>query len=173
MGVAKKLFDKLGKLVILNTAAFYMDRIPKRIAICRIPIIGDLIVRGFNGFAGPATRMAVTKPLSDIEKAGYLFPYNSWRNRVANLRFVQDIPTKPTQETYQVLSEIESFLPKLANNPVLLGWGLQDFCFNELFLEKWKHLFPEATVCACPDSGHYILDDEKESLIAEIKKFFG
>ena len=171
MGVAKALPDKIGKIVILNSAAFNMARIPKRISMCRLPFIGDLIVRGFNGFARPALTMAVTKPLSDIEKAGYLFPYNNWKNRVANLRFVKDIPSNPIEETYQIVSEIEGFLPQLANNPIVLGWGLKDFCFNELFIEKWKCFFPRATVHAYPNSGHYILDDEKETLIPKIKTF--
>jgi haloalkane dehalogenase len=115
--------------------------------------------------------MAVSKPLSKAEKTGYLLPYNNWKNRVANLRFVQDIPTKPSQETYQILNDIESFLPSLSSHPIMLGWGLKDFCFNQLFLEKWKHFYPNAKVYAYPDSGHYILDDERETLIPEIRKF--
>ena len=171
MGVAKELSSKIGKVIILNTAAFHVPRIPLRISVCRIPFVGDLIVRGLNGFAGPAVTMAVKKPLSKIEKQGYLLPYNNWKNRIANLRFVQDIPTKPTDETFQVLKDIETFLPELANHSILIGWGLKDFCFNNVFLEKWKKIYPDAQVNAFQNSGHYILDDEKETLIPEIRKF--
>jgi cis-3-alkyl-4-acyloxetan-2-one decarboxylase len=173
MGVAKHFKQKVEKVVILNTAAFFVPKIPFRIGLCRIPLLGDLIVRGFNGFAGPATFMAVSNPLSSAEKAGYLFPYDNWKNRVANLRFVQDIPTKPDQETYKVLSEIESFLPELENHSVMIGWGLKDFCFNHTFLERWKKIYPEAKVHAYPDSGHYILDDERNTLIPQIELFLG
>ena len=171
MGVAKALPEKVRRIVILNTAAFFVPRIPKRIAVCRIPLLGDLIVRGFNGFAGPATKMAVKKPFSKTEKEGYLLPYDNWANRVANLRFVQDIPTQPNQETFQVLAEIETFLPSLNDRDILLGWGLKDFCFTELFLERWKNFYPQAQVHAYPNSGHYILDDERDTLIPEIKSF--
>ena len=171
MGVAKALSNKVRKFVILNTAAFYMDRIPKRIAVCKIPVIGDLIIRGFNGFAGPASSMAVSRPLTKVIKNGYLFPYNNWENRIANLRFVQDIPTNSNQETFKVLEGIEAFLPKLKEHPVLIGWGLKDFCFDEVFLGKWKSIFPSAEVFAYPKSGHYILEDEKDSLIPEIRRF--
>ncbi|QXD26321.1 alpha/beta fold hydrolase [Opitutia bacterium ISCC 51] len=171
MGVAMALPEKVRKIVILNTAAFYLPRIPKRIALCRIPLLGDLIVRGFNGFAGSAVSMAVKKPLTSIEKDGYLLPYNNWKNRVATLRFVQDIPTDTSDETFKLLSEIEAFLPQLINKPILLGWGIKDFCFNDLFLEKWKNIFPNAKVLSYPNSGHYILDDERDSLIPEISSF--
>lgn len=171
MGVAQALPERVKKFVILNTAAFYMDKIPKRIAVCKIPILGDLIIRGLNGFAGPATRMAVSKPLTKEVKDGYLLPYNNWNNRIATLRFVQDIPTNSSQKTFQVLEEIESFLLSLKEHSMLIGWGLKDFCFDEVFLEKWKALFPEAKVLAYPKSGHYILEDEKDTLIPEIRRF--
>ena len=171
MGVAKAFPEKVRRIVILNTAAFFVPRIPKRIAICRIPLLGDLIVRGFNGFAGPATKMAVKKSFTQVEKEGYLLPYNNWANRVANLRFVQDIPTKPSQETYQVVAEIEAFLPMLNDRDIFLGWGMKDFCFTELFLERWKNYYPHAQVHAYPNSGHYILDDERDTLIPKIKSF--
>ena len=171
MGVAQALPERVKKFVILNTAAFYMDKIPKRIAVCKIPILGDLIIRGLNGFAGPATRMAVSRPLTKEVKDGYLLPYNNWNNRIATLRFVQDIPTNPSQKTFQVLGEIESFLLSLKEHSMLIGWGLKDFCFDEVFLEKWKALFPEAKVLAYPKSGHYILEDEKDTLIPEIRRF--
>jgi cis-3-alkyl-4-acyloxetan-2-one decarboxylase len=171
MGIAKALSNRVQKLVILNTAAFYLNRIPKRIAVCKIPLLGDFIIRGLNGFAGPAVKMAVSKPLTKEVKEGYLFPYNNWRNRIANLRFVQDIPTKSNQETYKVLEAIESFLPELRDHSMLIGWGLRDFCFDRSFLEKWKTLFPEAEVLAYPDSGHYIIEDEKNTLIPEIRRF--
>ena len=171
MGVAQALPERVKKFVILNTGAFYMDKIPKRIAVCKIPILGDLIIRGLNGFAGPATRMAVSRPLTKEVKDGYLLPYNNWNNRIATLRFVQDIPTNPSQKTFQVLGEIESFLLSLKEHSMLIGWGLKDFCFDEVFLEKWKALFPEAKVLAYPKSGHYILEDEKDTLIPEIRRF--
>tara|TARA_Y100000588_G_C14247598_1_gene922086 strand:- start:1533 stop:2402 length:870 start_codon:yes stop_codon:yes gene_type:complete len=171
MGVARRIPNKIGKMVILNTAAFNMDRIPKRIAACRIPIIGNLIVRGFNGFAVPALTMAVEKPMSEDVRDGFIFPYNNWANRVGILRFVQDIPTNPTQDSFGELAEIEKFLPQLLSKDILIGWGLKDFCFNQAFLEKWKEFFPDAKVLSYPKAGHYVLEDEKDTLIPEMVRF--
>ena len=60
--------------MILNTAAFADGDIPWRIRLCRLPGIGEFLVRGFNGFAWPATWMAVTKPLpADASRAASRF----------------------------------------------------------------------------------------------------
>src|SRR4051812_36910934 len=58
-GFAARHPEKIGRLVILNTGAFAMDRIPARIALCKFPGLGPLLVRGANGFAWPATWMAM------------------------------------------------------------------------------------------------------------------
>lgn len=171
MGVARRIPHKIGKLVILNTAGFNTDRIPKRIAICRIPLIGDFIVRGLNGFALSALVMAAEKPLSKTVKRGYIFPYDNWAHRVGISKFVQDIPTKSSQETFKELTKIEKFLPQLKGQDLLIGWGLKDFCFDKNFLKKWTGFFPNAKVLVYENAGHYVLEDAKNSLIPEIKNF--
>jgi hypothetical protein len=51
----------VGRIVILNTAAFPSDRgSPRRIALCRVPVLGAFLVRGLNAFAEPATWMAMS-----------------------------------------------------------------------------------------------------------------
>jgi cis-3-alkyl-4-acyloxetan-2-one decarboxylase len=107
LGACLPRHDKLGKVVILNTAAFADTVVPARIRFCRIPLIGELAVRGFNGFAWPATWMAVTKPLPEPVKRGFLFPYDSWANRIATHRFVRDIPQGVGAPNDQALAQIE------------------------------------------------------------------
>ncbi|MGA3007947.1 MAG: alpha/beta fold hydrolase, partial [Opitutaceae bacterium] len=83
--------DRVGKLVILNTAAFAAPWIPYRIALCRTKFPGTLLVRGANGFAWTATWMAMhRRKLSPDEKRAYLWPYDSWAHRVAVNAFVKD-----------------------------------------------------------------------------------
>ena len=61
LGFAGRHPGKVRRLLILNTAAFPDSRIPARIALCRVPLLGPLIVRGGNGFAWPATWMAMSR----------------------------------------------------------------------------------------------------------------
>jgi haloalkane dehalogenase len=158
LGVALRMLERVGKVVILNTAAF-PGPCPARIRVCRLPLLGPLLVRGLNGFAGPATWMAVARPLLPAVKRGYLWPYRSWHDRVAVLRFVQDIPLTPDHPSRATLQAIEMGLEKLRDKPVLLGWGMRDFCFTPAYLADWKRRLPRATVREFPAAGHYVLED--------------
>lgn len=172
-GAAVKHPDRLERAVVLNTAAFRSQRIPFRIGLCKIPVIGEFIVRAFNGFAWPATFMAVEKKLKKEVKKAYLKPYNSWENRIATHRFVKDIPLKNDHESYQTLKEVEEGLERFQQRelPLLIGWGGKDFCFNDHFFNEWKRRFKNALVYYYPDGGHYILEDKWNEINPVITKF--
>ena len=170
LGTMLPLGDKLGRVVILNTAAFADTVIPARIRFCRIPVVGEIAVRGFNGFAWPATWMAVTKPLPQSVKDGFLFPYNSWANRIATHRFVRDIPKNTGQPNDVALAAVEKALPQLRAKDVRILWGGQDFCFNEHYFSRWTALLPEAKADYLPEAGHYLLEDARDYFVAEFAK---
>ncbi len=171
MGVAARRPDFFDRFVVLNTAAWRSERMPKRIAVCRIPFLGGLTVRGFNGFALAATKMAVTRPLDPAAKTGLLYPYNSWKNRIAILRFVQDIPMNPLHPSYDCLKETERLLYRLQNKPMKICWGMKDWCFDSVFLGQWRDRFPKASVSEYPNAGHYILEDAHEGVLPKVKDF--
>ena len=160
LGAALERFEKLRRVMILNTAAFVDSRIPRRIALCRAPLIGKLLVQGFNGFAGPAVKMSVTQPLAADVAEGFLFPYNNWANRKAVYQFVKDIPMHVSHPSFNRLVAVENQLLKLRQRDVSIVWGGKDFCFNDHFLERWQRFLPKANVFRYPDAGHYILEDE-------------
>jgi cis-3-alkyl-4-acyloxetan-2-one decarboxylase len=171
LGTALARPEQLGRVVILNTAAFADTVVPARIQMCRIPVLGELLVRGFNGFAGPATWMSVTKPLSPEVKRGYLYPYNNWANRIATHRFVVDIPSGQGTASDQALAAIEAKLPLLREKPVRILWGGQDFCFNRHYYDRWKNLLPQAKADYFENAGHYVLEDEGAKCLADIRAF--
>ena len=172
LGLAVRYPEKLEALVVLNTAAFRSERIPLRISICRVPLLGDLIVRGFNGFARGAVSMAVTNKMAPSVARGYLEPYDSWAHRVALLRFVQDIPLSPRDGSWQTIKEIEEGLVYFRNAPILILWGGRDFCFTRHFYEEWLHKFPGAERYFFPDAGHYVLEDAYKTIAPLIVNFF-
>jgi pimeloyl-ACP methyl ester carboxylesterase len=171
-GVATQMPEHFSKIVILNTAAFHVNRIPFTINLCKNKIFGRYIVKKWNAFAWPATFMATKKGLKPIEKEGYLLPYNSPSNRIAIAEFVQDIPLKSDHRSYKTLKQIESKLPQL-KVPKLILWGGKDFCFNDIFFNKWKSIYPDAYYKYYKDAGHYILEDEKDDVIKNIQDFVG
>tara|TARA_B100000035_G_scaffold243247_1_gene211727 strand:- start:120 stop:1028 length:909 start_codon:yes stop_codon:yes gene_type:complete len=171
MGVAGRNSKKVNKIVLLNSAAFRSKHIPLSIASLRTPRIGEILIRGFNAFAGMATHMAVEVPLSRIVKSGYLFPYQSWANRVAVWNFVKDIPMQRSHPSYGSLEIVERNLALLKDKPIGLFWGERDFCFNEYFLKKWLQIFPDAEQHLYLKAGHYVLEDAKKEIIPEIERF--
>lgn len=171
-GFAARRPDLIGRIVILNTAAFPSPRIPWRIACCKLPVLGALLVRGLNGFAWPATWMSMhRRSLTADEKRGFLLPYDSWANRVAVSAFVQDIPMQPTHPSWETLAGIEKALGHFRNRPALVLWGGQDFCFNDSFLDRWREILPGATVHRLADAGHYVLEDAREEVVARAVSF--
>ncbi|BHH83224.1 alpha/beta fold hydrolase [Desulforhopalus sp. 52FAK] len=174
MGLAGKVPGKIDKITVMNTAAFRSTKIPLRISLCRIPVLGEVIVRLFNGFAWPATFMAVTKPLSAEVKSGYLAPYNSWKNRIATHRFVVDIPLDSKHPSYDTLVSVENGLEQIKENkvPLLIVWGGKDFCFNDSFYTEWCERFPYAETTYYKDAGHYLLEDERDEVNKRIAAFF-
>lgn len=171
---AAKHPDRIASLTVLNTAAFPLPStksFPSALRLTRTPL-GALLVRGGNAFAWTASRVCVTKtPLSREVRAAYLAPYGSWADRVATLRFVQDIPLSPADRAWSIVAETASLLGDLADKPMLIGWGLKDFVFDSHFLAEWERRFPKAEVHRYASSGHYILEDEKGSLIPLIASF--
>lgn len=174
MGYAGRNPEVIEKLVVLNTAAFRSQRIPFRIRICRWPIIGSILVRGLNGFAWPATFMAVNKPMHAEVAKGFVAPYNTWKNRVAVDAFVKDIPLKASHPSYQTLVEVESGLAlfKEKETPMLILWGGKDFCFNKFFYDEWCQRFPNAEKHYFIDAGHYILEDAFDEVRPKLLSFF-
>lgn len=173
-GFAARHPEMIGRLVIMNTAAFSADRIPWRIAVCKTPLLGPLVVRGGNGFAWPATWMAMNRRrLTPDERRGYLFPYDSWAHRVAVSAFVQDIPLRLDHPSWGTLAAVEQGLPLFRDRPALILWGGQDFCFDDFFLGRWREIFPAAAEQRFADAGHYVLDDAREDVVPRIAAFLG
>ena len=172
-GVAGRMPERFQKLVLMNTAAFRSQVIPFRIAVCRIPGLGAFGVRGLNLFAGAAVRMAVAhrKNMTPEVRRGYLCPYDNWANRIATHEFVLDIPLSEGHRSYNTLVEVEENLSKLNSLPVLLPWGMQDWCFTAEFLSEFERRFPHARSVRIDDANHYLFEDAPQVLIENIDAF--
>jgi cis-3-alkyl-4-acyloxetan-2-one decarboxylase len=173
MGLATRRPELIRRLVIFNTAAFLSSHIPLSINLCRLPLFGDLAIRYFNAFAKGAVYRACKnrKRMTAQVKAGYLAPYNSPENRIANLRFVQDIPMSPSAPSYSVVQNIQNKLHLFKDHPIQIIWGKQDFCFNDHFLNEWKRHYPKAKVDVMGDAGHYVVEDAHEQIVPLLKEF--
>lgn len=171
MGLARRRPDLVARIVVLNTAAFPSGRMPLRIRVCRTPVLGRLAIQGLNAFAVSATRMAVTRPLSDAARRGFLAPYDSYANRIANWKFVEDIPMDPEHRSWDTLVAIADGLQQFRGRPMCIVWGERDWCFSPLFRHMWQERFPDAEVHPIDDAGHYLLEDAPDRVVGHVQAF--
>lgn len=173
LGAALARPARFAALALLNTGAFPPPYIPWRIRACRVPWLGSWGVRRWNLFARAALRMAVAHPArmtADV-RAGLLAPYDTWEHRVAIDRFVRDIPASPRHPTWETLARIERGLPQLAARPCLLVWGMRDWCFRPVCLERLRRSLPYAEVHRLAHASHYVVEDAHEEIVPILERF--
>lgn len=177
IGIAWALenLDRIDKIVITNTSGFFLPRgkkFPLRLWLIKyLKFFAIPAVIGFNIFACAALYMAPFKKLSKDVRAGLVAPYNSWRNRIATLKFVEDIPITESDKSYGMVRYVDTNLSRLKKIPMVILWGEHDFVFDRSFLKEWICRFPEAAVYLFKDAGHYLFEDKPNETCAIIRKF--
>ncbi|MBX7074164.1 MAG: alpha/beta fold hydrolase [Pirellulales bacterium] len=171
MGAALRLPERFSRFVLMNTAAFRAPWMPWRIRACRAPVLGTLAIRGMNAFARAALHMATERGLDADIRAGLIAPYGNWRERIAIDRFVKDIPMTPAHQSYATLMKIEQGLARFRNHPMLLVWGMKDWCFSPHFLRRFQEFFPAAETLEIADAGHYVMEDSHETILPALVDF--
>jgi len=175
MAYASRHPERISRLVLLNTAAFPLPitkPFPLGLRICRNTWLGTLLVRGLNAFSRGASIVGCKRnPMPASLRALYQCPYDSWANRIATLRFVQDIPLKPGDHNFDLITAVADGLGRFKDIPLQIHWGLKDFVFDHHFLAEWERRFPQAEIYRYPDCGHYILEDAKNEVVPLIGEF--
>ncbi|MDR1458457.1 MAG: alpha/beta fold hydrolase [Puniceicoccales bacterium] len=171
MALAEMWPECIESITIMNGAAFLSNEIPKRINFCRTSWLAKFLVLRLNLFAIGSSYMAVNYPMSKEIRSGYLYPYNSKANRIATLRFVQDIPMDSGHRSWNTLKKIGQNLGLLRKKKALILWSQKDFCFTESFLKVWIDSFDDAHVIKLNDCGHYVLEDSKALGMTAIRNF--
>jgi haloalkane dehalogenase len=177
MACACRRPGRIARIEALNTGAFLIPkekRLPWQLSfIKRAPLLPDLLVRGLNAFSLGATYLGVAKGMPRDVRRAYTAPYNNWQNRIATLRFVQDIPASPRDKSYALASWVDDRIGQFTGTPMLICWGERDFVFDEIILKEWQKRFPEAEVHTFPEAGHYLLEDAPGPVIEKMVDFLG
>lgn len=175
LGYAARHPDRIKCIVATNTGCSRLPKakgFPWSLWLGRNTRLGAWLILNRNAFVKFAAKWCVTrKPLSPEVKAMYLQPYDTPAHRLAVLKFVQNIPLKPTDIDYDLVVKVEESAAKFAGVPVRLLWGMKDFVFDEYFLKEWQRLYPHAQTSTWPDCGHYLLEDAGDEVIPLIREF--
>jgi pimeloyl-ACP methyl ester carboxylesterase len=174
-GFAVRHPERIARLVVLNTAAFLKPEgkpLPWTLNVIRsLPALAAPAVLGLNLFARGAAWTAPTRSLPSDVRSALLAPYNSWRNRLATLKFLQDIPLSPADPSYATAAEVDRSLDRLCQKPMLICWGERDFVFDRDYLAEWQRRFTLAEVHRFPDAGHYVLEDVPDRILRLLEEF--
>jgi len=174
LGAAVRKPGRIKRIVLLNTAAFHLPKakaLPGTLRLARDTSVGAFLVERFNAFSRGAARLGVQRRLDKDVARALTAPYDTPANRIATLRFVQDIPLAPRDRAYSVVSETADKLSLFADRPILICWGSKDFVFDDHFLDEWKRIYPKAEVEYYRDAGHYVLEDASERIVPRVERF--
>ncbi len=176
MAWAVKNPERIARIVVLNTGAFLNPKnlkLPWTLRLGRDSFLGTLLIRGLNAFAWGAATFGVKRRLPAAQKRALTSPYNSWQNRIATLRFVQDIPLTEADRGFNIVRETSAQLQLLYDKPMRIFWGRQDFVFDNAFLDEWQRRFARAQTTVFEDAGHYVLEDAHERIVPLLREFLG
>lgn len=167
--------ERVKRIVVMNTAAFTMPadkKFPLALRVARDSELGTFLVRRLNAFSLAWALVGMKEQrMERSARAAYLAPYRSFADRVAILRFVQDIPLAPGDPSYDLVREVEAGLSRFATTPMLILWGERDFVFDDPFLAGWLRRFPQARAHLYPRAGHLVMEDRKDEVIDLVRRF--
>lgn len=166
--------ERVKRIVVMNTAAFRLPetrKLPWQLKLVRETPLGAFLVNRFNAFSAGAVHLAAVRPMSRSVADGYRAPYVERSQRLATLRFVQDIPLKHGDRAWDTVVRTEEHLPRFADRPFLVLWGEKDFVFDDHFLQVWKQKLPDVEYQTYPYAGHYLLEDATGAVISRIRRF--
>lgn len=175
MAFALRHLSQIQRIVITNTSGFLPPAgksIPLRLRLIRnFRPFAEAAVLGLNLFARAALIMAAHRRLPRDVRRALVAPYNRPKNRIATLRFVQDIPLSKNDPSYALAKFVDDNLHRLSHLPILICWGRHDFVFDLDYFREWQRRFPDAEVHLFENAGHYLLEDEPQAVTRTIQNF--
>ncbi|MCG8563523.1 MAG: alpha/beta fold hydrolase [Desulfobacterales bacterium] len=172
---AMENINRVNKIVVTNTAGFFLPRekrLPTALWMTKfIKGFGRGAIQGCNGFAGSALFVGSERRLPCPVKKGLIAPYNSIKNRIATLKFVQDIPLAPGDKAWPIVDRVSKTLHRLEPEQLLFLWGARDFVFDLSFYREFRRRFPQSQAHCFEDAGHYLFEDKPEETLTLIRDF--
>jgi haloalkane dehalogenase len=104
-------------------------------------------------------------------REAYMLPYRTWADRIAILRFVQEIPIEKRHPNRHLLQELDDGLEQLRDRPLMVVWGKRDWVFHPKYLEGWRKRFPDAEFHVFDDVSHWVVEEAHERVLSLMTDF--
>jgi pimeloyl-ACP methyl ester carboxylesterase len=175
MAWAMRFPERIARLVMLNGAAFLVPpamHVPAALHVVRNRTLGSMLLRSSDLFIRTAARTCCTRTRLPAEVLdAYLAPYTSWRERLALLRFPQDVPLGPSDPSYHLVASIQAGLSRFQQTPTMICWGERDVVFPLRVLDIWREHWPHAQIHRFLDCGHWVLEDAPSEISEKVGGF--
>ena len=98
-------------------------------------------------------------------RRAYIAPYDGWRNAIATLRFMQDIPLREGDPAWPLVAEAGRRLHDIRRSAGVHRLGPARLRVRPALPGRLHRALPQAEVHAFDDAGHYVLEDKHEVLV--------
>ena len=163
LGFAGRRPELVRRFIIGNTFAWPLEgeiRIRAFSAIMGGPI-GQVLTRAFNFVPRFFFARGLARSLDPDVLAAYLAPWRDPARRAPSV-----IAPRQLIAATPFLREVEANLPKLADRPALIVWGMRDFAFRARERERFERLFLRHRTILLDAASHFIQEDAAEEIVA-------
>ena len=167
MAYAVRNPDNIRAFVTLNAMGFTGFFLPWRLQVCRIPWLGAKIVLGLDLLTREFRRYP------EAVRLAYSLPFPDRESKISLVRFIEDIPCVPEDDSAQSMLEVETSLWMLREKPAAIIWAKKDWLYTKRSFRAWIKYFPEAEVHWIENAGRYIQEDAPDELLTILRDFLG
>ncbi len=165
LGALLERADRLRSLVLVNTWAWELPSfLPPFLREFRSEGLGEILALGGNLFVESIPGGMAKREVDPLVMEAYRAPFPDYWSRVGTLAFQREIPLTERDRSASVMGSIHERLDSLGV-PVRLIWGMRDPVFQPIFLEQWLEIYPDAEVIRVAGAGHFVLEDEPETVV--------
>lgn len=165
MAYAVRNPDNIRAFVTLNAMGFTGFFLPLRLQVCRLPWLGAKIVLGLDLLTREFRRYP------EAVRDAYSLPFPDRASKISLVRFIEDIPCVPEDDSAQSMLEVETSLWMLREKPASIIWAGKDWLYTKRSFRAWTKYFPEAEVHMIENAGRYIQEDAPDELISLLRDF--
>jgi haloalkane dehalogenase len=162
--------DKISKIILFNTWMWSQEEeaiFKKNKKILQSKFF-HWIYKKFNFSARFLIKEAAGNDdfLTPEIKKHYIKPFDATSERMGTIGFLDSLLYEN-----EYFDNVFSKMDVLRETPTLILWGMKDKYISKNYLARWKNFFTNRSILKFEASGHWVMEEEPERTMREIKEF--